>query len=164
MLYSLLSFIISLFFVAVGATALTIAFSTYARTETITFILENSNLIILFGLLFITIGIISFFYLVQSTKRKYYTVKSQKLEVDVSESVIHKYLKNYFRELYPYNDVPCQVELKRRRAEVTADLPFVPTNEQKDLLKKIEEDLTSIFRDQIGYRNELKVSISFSPD
>ena len=164
MLYTLLSFILSLFFMAVGASALTIAFSTYARSETITFLLENTNLIILFGLLFIAIGIISFFYLVQSSKRKYYTLKSQKLEIDVSESVIVKYLKSYFRELYPYNDIPCQVELKKRRAEVTADLPFVPVAEQKDLLKKIEEDLTSIFRDQIGYRNELKVSISFSPD
>lgn len=164
MLYTLLSFILSLFFVAVGASALTIAISPYARAEAITFLLESTNLIILFGLLFIVIGIISFFYLVQSTKRKYYTLKSQKLEIDVSESVIIKYLKNYFRELYPYNDIPCQVELKKRRAEITADLPFVPVAEQKELLKKIEEDLTSIFRDQIGYRNELKVSISFSPN
>ncbi len=164
MLYTLLSFILSLFFVAVGASALTIAISPYARAEAITFLLESTNLIILFGLLFIVIGIISFFYLVQSTKRKYYTLKSQKLEIDVSESVIIKYLKNYFRELYPYNDIPCQIELKKRRAEITADLPFVPLAEQKELLKKIEEDLNSIFRDQIGYRNELKVSISFSPN
>lgn len=164
MLYTLLSLILSFFFVAVGVSALTISFSAYARSELITFLLENTNLIILFGLLFIAIGIISFFYLIQSTKRKYYTLKSQQLEIDVSESVMLKYLKSYFRELYPYNDVPCQIELKKRRAEVTADLPFVPLADQKDLLKRIEEDLTSIFRDQIGYRNELKVSISFSPD
>lgn len=164
MLYTFLSFILSLFFVAVGVCALAFAVSPFARTETITFLLENTNLIVLFGILFIAIGIISFFYLIQSTKRKYFTLKSQKLEIEVSESVIHKYLKSYFRELYPYNDIPCQVELKKRRAEVTADLPFVPINEQRELLKKIEEDLTSIFRDQIGYRNELKVSISFSPN
>lgn len=164
MLYTLLSFILSLFFIAVGISSLAIAFSPFARTEVITFLLEHPNLIALFGLLFIAIGLISFFYLIQSTKRKYYTLKSQKLEIDVSESVISKYLRSYFRELYPYSDVPCQVELKKRRAEVTADLPFVPVNEQKELLKRIEEDLTAIFRDQIGYRNELKVSISFSPE
>jgi hypothetical protein len=163
MLYTLLSFILALFLFVVGFLSLSVALSPFARTEVVSFILENSTYLLLFGIVFLTIGAISFFYLAQNFKRRYYTLKSGQVEIDVSERVIEKYLQNYFKELYPFNEVPCQIDLNKKRAAVIADLPYVPVQEQKALLRKIEEDLTSLFRDQIGFRHELKVSISFSP-
>lgn len=163
-MYTLISFLLSLFFITLGIISLIIPWSSYARTELITFLLENNILLTFFGFTLLALGLIALFYLIQNSKRKYFTIKSSELEADVSETVISKYLSTYFRELYPLNDVACKVELKKKKAVVIADLPYVPENEQKELLKKIEEDLTDLFRDVIGFRHELKVSVSFSPN
>lgn len=163
-MYTLISLLLSLFFITLGLASLIIPWSAYARTELITFLLENTILLTFFGFTLLTLGLITLFYIIQNSKRKYFTIKSNQLETEVSETVISKYLSSYFRELYPLNDVACKVELKKRKALVIADLPYVPENEQKELLKKIEEDLTDLFRDVIGFRHELKVSISFSPN
>lgn len=159
----LLTLILALFFIVLGLIGIVLPWSTSARTEVVDFLLSNTVLLSLFGFSFLVMGAGTLLQIFNGLKRRYTTIKDGDSKVELSEEVFKDYLSIYFQELFPYTEVPCQVQLKKRKARVIADLPFVPENQQKDLLKKIEEELSDIFRELIGYRHALLLSISFAP-
>lgn len=156
-------FVLALFFTILGLMGMILPWSEAVRSEVVTFILNNNLLLSLFGFFFFIMGVGLFFQIAYGFKRKYTTISQGESKVDISEEVFHDYLSIYFNELFPYTEIPCQISLKKRKARVTADLPYVPQDEQKAMLKKIETDLSDIFRELIGYRQALLLSISFAP-
>lgn len=162
--YSLITFLIALFFIILGIMACLLPWSPYIRIVVIEFLLDNPILLTLFGCTLLSIGILSIFYVVQNLRRRYYTLKKDQLVTDVSEQVIRGYLDSYFHALFPYVEIPCRVTLKKKQALVVADLPYVEPKNQKELLLRIEKELSDIFHDIIGYRNELVISVSFGSE
>jgi hypothetical protein len=164
MIYFFINFLIALFFIILGIIGIILPWSAGARTQAIEFILTNSISLSLFGFTFLVAGLASLFQIVQGSKKQYFTLTREGLKADVSENVIKFYLVNYFQEIFPYTEVPCQIDLKKSRLDIMADLPYVHKQEQKELLKKIEADLSELFREVIGYQKDLRINISFQPE
>lgn len=155
--------ILALFFLILGILGVLLPWSPAIRAEIVDFLLSNTLTISLFGFLFFAIGLGVLVQLFLGMKRHYFTSRLKAVDFEVSEKVIRDYLSVYFRELFPYSEVPCQIILKKKKAKITADLPPLPKGEQGAMVKKIESDLSDIFRDLIGYPHELLLSISFQP-
>lgn len=159
--YSIISFIIALFFILIGIIGIMIPWSPNVRSEIIHFILDNTLAISLFGFAFILIGLGIVISILQNSRRSYYYVRSGQSAVLVDEAVIHQYLSVYWKQLFPDIDVPYKVNIKRNRISLSVDLPYKPLEEQRPLLERIKQDLSHLFSSQIGYNDEFSLTATF---
>lgn len=163
--YSLITFIIGLFFVMVGLLGFSIQASTSIRTEVVSFIFEDTVFISLFGILSLLMGIAIIFSFITSFKKRSFKIKSKNNNTfALDESLFQDYIKNYWRQLFPKHDIPSQVTLKKNKVLISADLPYVPDSQQKALLGRIDRDLKDLLTRVIGYPREYVVSISFQSE
>jgi len=160
-LYSIVSFVIALFFIALGIMAILVPWSAGLRTDAIEYILANSIAISLFGFGFIVIGGTMVLNLILSSRKKYYYSRVASNFVAVDEAVIQQYLRFYWEQIMPDQDVPTQLTLKKNKIYITADLPFRPVSEQKVLIENIKQDLRNIFTKVLGYPHDFVLSVSF---
>lgn len=130
----------------------------------LSFILQNSLLLFLFGLGVFIIGTALVIQIILSARTHYIVIRSGKNGVHIGEDVIESYLNSYWKELFPGREIPTRLLIKKRKIKVFADLPFIPEEDQKSLLEKVEEDLSKLFRDILGYPNELDLLISFGSE
>lgn len=161
--YSFITLIIALFFFILGFIAMLIPWSSGISNMIVSFIVNQSLILFLFGLGFAVIGAALALHIILSSRRRYVTLHLGKLTFSISEKLIGDYLSAYWKELFPHKEIPYRVVLKKHSVEITADLPFAPLEVQKDLLEKIEKDLGDLFRDVLGYREDLNLEISFQP-
>lgn len=162
--YSLISFITALFFILLGVVSVLMPWVPSIRSDIIGFLIENSIAISLFGLAFLTIGIVMVINIILGTKRHYYEFKVGQNPVGVDEDLIQKYLQAYFIELFPVQEIPCCLAIKQNRLHITADLPYVPATQRAVLLEKIQQDLQDLFRRQLGYHDDYYLSASFQSE
>lgn len=160
-LYSFITFIIALFFILLGTLTLLLPWSERIQGLAIHFIHENQWSWNLFGLGLLTIGFGLAIYLWITSRRRYHTFKIGLNEVIISDHVIDDYLRTYFAKLFPTQEVPYRFTVKKNKLKVVADFPFLPIEDQKELLNKVSHDLTEILRDFLGYRKTFELSISF---
>lgn len=163
-LYSLISFIIALFFIMLGVIACLLPWFPAMRSDLIQFFLENSVAIFLFGMSFLTIGVVMVVNIILSTKRHYYEFKVGHNPVRIDEDLIQKYLQNYFYEIFPTQEVACRLTIKQNRLHIDADFPYVPVTQRSVLLEKIQDDLRELFSKQFGYSNDYYLAASFQSD
>lgn len=161
-IYSLISFLIALFFILLGCICILIPWSSTIRQEVISLITDHSLTISLFGFSFIAIGIAVAVQILLASRRTYYQYKVDNNHVQIDESIIQRYLESYWQELFPNQIIPCHITVKGNKINVTADLPHVPDQQQEDLLIGIQQELGDIFGDFLGYRDEFHLAINFA--
>lgn len=159
--YSLISLFVALFFLLLGILAMMLPWSPNARTDLVAFILEDSLAIFLFGFAFFAIGIAIITQIILYTRKSYFHLKSTPRSISVDETVIADYISGYWRDLFPKSHVPSRLTLKKNKIHITADLPYIPQSEQKDLLEKIKNEIDDLLHNVIGYRDTFYLSASF---
>lgn len=160
-IYYLGGVVIGLFFLLLGLIAIILPWSIGLRTDVVLFFLENSIAISLFGFGFFLIGIgmLVNFYL--SSRRSSYRLHS-KQPVVIDQRIMEQYLTSYWKQLFPQQEIPTQLFLRKNRLKITADLPYVPLLEQKPLVEQIEKDLQEIFSNLLGYSESFALALSFA--
>jgi hypothetical protein len=159
--YSILSFVVALFFILIGIVGILIPWSINVRTLLTKFIFEDAIAISLFGFTFFVIGLAIVIHILFNAQKKHYKISSLKGPTTVDEAVIQEYLETYWKQLFPKNDIPCQLALKDNKIHVAVDLPYLPIQEQRPLLEKIRKDLMDMFTKVLGYRDEFFLSATF---
>lgn len=163
-LYSLISLAVALFFIVLGVLSMILLFSPEIRGSLVQFILQNSVMLFLFGFGFLVVGAAIVAHIIVNAKKKHYHIKSNNQSIYISEDVFQEYVSSYWKQLFPNQDVPNQVILKKDKIQIVAELPFVPIPEQKKIITRIERDLSELFNRLIGYRKEYILSLSFQPE
>jgi len=159
--YSFVNLIIALFFICTGIVVVALPWSPEIRESLIQFILKDSLVLSFFGLAFIVVGLALFMNILLSARRRYYYVKSSEKDIAVDEAVIQQYLNQYWKQLFPNQDIPNRAFLKKNQIYISADLPHVPHSEQGPLLERIKQDLENIFGSILEYNQEFHLTISF---
>ncbi len=163
--YSLITFIVALFFIVLGVLAILLQVSFNVRSEVISFILEDQLLLSFFGIACILIGFAIVSYLMTSFKKRYIKIKSKDNHAFyLDENLFQDYMKSYWKQLFPNQEIPNHIVLKKNKVLITADLPYVPDAQQKALLSRIDHDLKDVFKRLLGYHREYIVSISFQSE
>lgn len=161
LLYSLFNALIALFFILIGIGCLFLPWVPSIRTHIILFIMENTLSISLFGSIFLAIGASLLTTIVLSTRHRYYRLRSGRAAVSVDETLIQQYLDRYLERLFPKYEIPNRVLLKNNSIHILADFPYLPLEEQKPLLRRVENELASEFSRILGFRQDFYLSVSF---
>lgn len=153
--------LLAVFFILGGITCLLTPWSSAIRTHIILFIIENTAVISSFGLLFIILGIMLLINVVISSQHRYYKIKSKGSTVLVDENVIQQLIDEYFRELFPQNDVPSTIALEQNAIHITVNFPYFPIPDQKPFLQRVETELAACLNSILGHTEEFYLSASF---
>lgn len=159
--YSLISLIISLFFILLGVIGLLFPWFPSMRETLVHFIMENSLMMFLFGIALTVSGVAMISHLIYTSRRHSYEIRSGRQIYRIEQSLIEDYLNTYWKQLFPKIEIPNHVSIQKNKIHITADLPYIPIEQQKSLLERIEHDLSDIFTRVLGYRDEYIISISF---
>lgn len=159
--YSFIKFCIGLIFVIAGAVAIALPWSPPVRTFVVDWILQGSTDLMLFGIAFAVIGLYLIVYSLMHSRVRYHRIRSDDPTIMISEPLVQDYLGSYWQSLFPQSDIPFRLQMNKKKIAIQADLPFIPLDDQKEILKKIESELTELFRQIFGYRNRLDIAISF---
>jgi len=160
-IYSLISFIVAIFFIALGIVCSMIPWSPDIRYSLVRFILEDALAISLFGFAFLIIGMAIAANILIGSRRRYYYVKSGQNVFQIDESIVFNYLNTYLEHLFPKKEIPCRLTLKKNKISITVDLPYIAEEKQKDLLDRIQSDLHELFKAKLGYQDEFYLTASF---
>lgn len=160
--YSLLTLITGLFFTVLGIIGLLALWFPHIRTALIVFLLENILIISIFSMALFAIGIAIIVNVIQSARHTSYEFTAGRHLVSVDENLIANYLNSYWKEFFPNTNIPNHVTLKNNKIHIIADLPHFPSEEQKDLLTKIDNDISNILSKIFGYKKEFSLQISFN--
>lgn len=159
--YSLISFVIALFFLLMGTISLLIPWLPGVKNSFVTFLLHNSIALSLFGISLVAIGVFMAINIILATKNRYYKFNIGPHIVKVDETLIRKYLETYFNDFFSEKETPCQVIIKNNALHITVDLPAVPQAQRDVVIEKITEDLKNLLSRQIGYNSTYYLSLSF---
>lgn len=159
---SFITFIIALFFLLLGIMTMFLPWSETIRIYVVQFIEHQSYPWNLLGIGFLLIGIALLAQLWFTRKRHYYTIVIGKNRSTLTDNVIDDYLRIYWKKLLPKEEVPCKFQLKKQKLVINADLPFFPQSQQEELIKRIEEDLTALMRDVLGYKQPITITLGFA--
>lgn len=161
LIYSFITFVIALFFILLGIMTLLLPWSLSTREMVINFIEFNTWPWNFFGLGFLVIGLALIAHIWFSSRFRYYTVHIGPYSTSLSENVVDDYLRSYWQRLYPHTDIPYQFSFKKNKIQISVDLPYSPKDRQKEQIQQIEEDLSEMMRNFLGYRQNIELSISF---
>lgn len=160
---SLISVLVTLFFILLGIICLIFPWSEMMKSAVTEFILHNSLAISLMGFAVLAVGLARLFYISSGIKPTYYHFRTDSKAVWIDETIIQDYVDNYWRNLFPKGAVANKVTLKNNKIFLSADLPYVPSNEQKDMIQKIQKELSDLFSLILGYKNSFTLSATFQP-
>lgn len=131
------------------------------HTAILRFLIENTLLISLIGLLMVVIGVAALSYIIINTSKRTFYVKKGAYSIGVDRKVLDGYLTQYLSELSPNEELPHQLIIRRRRILISTDLPYRPNQEQEPLAEKIYDDLVQLLEEKFGCKKDLYLSISF---
>lgn len=161
--YSISSLLIALFFVLLGVISVMLPWFPLIRNELIRFILEDPLILFFFGFAFILIGLAIVIHIALNARRRYYHVQSGPRSISIDENVIQDYLNSYWQQLFPQAQVLSKLSLKNNKIYVIADLPYIPQDQQTDVLDRIKNDLADLFIATFGYREQFYLTATFQP-
>lgn len=158
---SILTFAIGLFFSFFGLMVMLTAWFPTIRTGLFNFFSSFGVLLFIFGAVFLFMGISIIIYALIFAKRSYFYIRSGPREVAISEEVGKEYISKYFQKLFSQKDLPCNLSLKRGKILISANLPYIPEEEQHTLTQKINSDIGDLLSYKLGYKAPYHLSISF---
>lgn len=162
--YLIGSFIIGSFLVILGALSIILPWSKSLETMLLGIIQEHYYVFSLFGLVLLLVGAFIITTLFFSTRRHYLIIRSGDHPIEIDENIVHQYLAAYWKEQFPQSDVSYHLEFNKETLQIVATLPFLPMNEQKSFLEKIQQDFSYLFSQLLGYPNDVHLMATFLPE
>lgn len=157
----LLNGLVALLFLLLGILSLALPWAPHFRQAYIDFLSNSALGLILIGLGFVFVALLLLFPLIKN-KRRYYYIKSDCNAVIVDKNLIKQSIEAYWKRQFRSDDIDSDIEFKHDNILVSAHLPPYPFEKQKELLKKIEADLSQLLREVLDYRKGLRLAISFA--
>ena len=157
---STIHFFSGVFFVLFGLLTLMIPSTPSYRAMMISLLAEGWLPLTIMGILFIALGII-LLQLITVRRRSYYQLRSGEQAVTISESLIEESLKHYWTNRFDDKEVFCDLAITKKGLHITLDFPHVELRDQKDFIKRAENDVKVILDKTIGYQGPFHLSASF---
>jgi len=158
----IISFCVSLFFAATGTLLILLPWLPGIRGRIAGFILEADLPLFATGITLLSISIAAIAYILIHMKRRQFHVIKGCYSYAVDPEVFDRYLTHYFSEVFPEEEIPLQLIVKKNQLLIAADLPHIPQHEQKNFLEKMNEEIGALLADNVGYIKPFNLNITFA--
>jgi hypothetical protein len=159
--FSIINLLVAVLLIVLGIFIFMIPRAVHFQQLVMNLLTEKSYLFTILGISVGVVGILLLiaFYMMNRRHSYYLAMGNHFLTID--ESIIQKYLTEYWKELFPGTDLHQEVALKNNLIHLTVDLPYIAFDEQRKILERIELDLQKLFSRIFDYRKEFYITVSF---
>ncbi|MFN0064610.1 MAG: hypothetical protein ACKVOH_00050 [Chlamydiales bacterium] len=121
---------------------------------------EPGRVVVEIGVVFLLLSLLLLTAFYGLNKRRYLLIRMG--ECAIHENVLSELAKRSLAEIFPAQDVFCDVIVKRKgRVEILANIPYVRKENQKETLQQIEAKLSKTMASQCGFYKEFLFNVSF---
>jgi hypothetical protein len=160
LLFSAVQFVFVMLIILLGFFFIGLQHAPYLRYVIADFFSQRAACFSLVGYLILACGILLLFGFYAMYRGVYYRIKMGRNEVFVDPSVIQRYVREYWKTIFPDHDLSMEVGLnKDQKIEMFVELPLLSSEKQQALLEKAENELSQILQKHLGYRREFTLSI-----
>lgn len=158
--HTTLNILVASFFVLIGVFCLIVPWVGSLQRAAVEFFLSSRINMSVWALGFLGVGLSMLSTQIRQ-KRQYYHLKTGNRAVLVSQSILDQYVSDYWEHYFPDQEFVSNVKIKNHQIHITADLPPLPFDSQREFLQKAEHDLADLLQEKAGYERSFSLSISF---
>ena len=160
LLFSAVQFIFVVLILVAGLLFIVLPYSPHLRAAITHFFSQGSAVFSLVGFLTLVCGSLLLLGFYAMYRGSYYTVRMGKNELFVDPAVIHSYVEEYWKSVFPNQDLSIEIDLsKNQTIEMFVEMPMLAPENQHSILEKAEVDLSQILQKHLGYRREFLISV-----
>ncbi len=159
--HTLLKLAQAVFFLAFGAIAALIPWSTRLQELVVQFVRDHYVAVSLAGLGFLALGVVLSMHWRRGTKRHYHYIRSGARSVAIDEQLVDSYLKSYWQDCFPELDIESQASLLNHQLQILVHFPPVSKAEQKQILTRVQNELEELLTQSIGYHEPFRLRATF---
>lgn len=158
-LASALQLLMSVKLMALGVFLIALSLLPYARSLFLDFLHTQPEFFSIAGYATLGVGILLFIAFYAINRGQYYQVSMQG-PVAVDLPVIEKYMKTYWRQHFPHENIETEVVLHdNQKIELITQMPSITFPDQKAFLEKAEKELGTLLAENLGYDRQFLVTI-----
>lgn len=152
--------VVALVFILLGTVMFLLPWAADFRQSLIDFLTHQPQSLMLISVGFFLVGVVLLLTVIRRRSRYYY-VRTGDRSVAVDVAAVRQLLNTFWKQMFRSHEPATDVVLKHNRLQITAHLPSCPFDQQKEVVRKIERDLAAALKNQLGYHDELLLSVSF---
>ncbi|MCH9630947.1 MAG: hypothetical protein S4CHLAM37_09580 [Chlamydiia bacterium] len=160
-LFSVVHLFVVLFIIAAGIFFIMLPSLSSFRVNLASLLTEGSAFFVKLGIAFLSFGFLlltGFYFL---NRKKYLKLKMGCGKTLIDEAIIKDYLKNYWQEVFPGQEVQSDIILHfPQKLEIIAQLPKIKEEEKDTLLARVQNELGVILARKLGYEKEFFLTIN----
>lgn len=161
LLFSAFHLFVVLLILSIGGFCFFLAYSKALHMFMQQYFMEHPGLFMKFGVCCFLLGLALLIPFYGLYRKQYLTLKMSGSKVLIEESIIHDYVKNYWKELFPNQEVYFEIAMHRSKTiEILAKLPLVNEEDKESFLKRIQNELGVLLARKLGYEKEFFLTIS----
>jgi hypothetical protein len=162
-LHLAVTFIFAFLLIALGFFCIFLPRAPLFLQNVVEFISSKSVLVYFVGIGLLAIGFILLVTSFLTRLRDHVLVVYEKKgQISIDQEVLQQYVKSYFSVLFSEDEFFVETRLKKGKIHLAVDITAVPKQSQKILLESIESDLSKLFDEKFGYRDDFHLNISFA--
>ncbi len=160
LLFSAVQFVFAMLIILLGIFFIGLQHALHLRYAIADFFSQTIVCFSFIGYLILACGILLLFGFYAMHRGMYYNIRMGRNEVFVDPSVIQRYVREYWKTIFPDYDLSIEVGLnKDQKIEMFVELPLLSAEKQQALLEKAENELSQILQKHLGYRREFTLSV-----
>jgi hypothetical protein len=160
LLFSAVEFVFVVLIILLGGFFIGLQYAPHLRYAIADFFSQTTIHFSLIGYLILGCGslLLTGFYAMH--RGMYYSIRMGRNEVLVDPGVIRGYVQEYWKKIFPEQDLSIEIDLSRnQKIELFVEMPLLSPEKQQAILEKAENELGQILQKHLGYRREFLISI-----
>lgn len=160
-LFSVVHLFVVLFILAAGIFFIMLPSLLSFRVNLASLLTESPSYFIKLGIAFSAFGLLLLVGFYMLNRKKYLVLKMDCGKTLIDEAIIKDYLKNYWKEVFPGQEVQSDVILHfPQKLEIIAQFPKMDGKIKDALLIRVQNELGVILARKLGYEREFLLTIS----
>ncbi len=160
-LFSLVHLFVVLLMISMGLFFVFLPTSPEFRFVLARLLSESSAVFPKIGFSLVGFGVLLLFGFYILNKKSYIKYKLSCHKTVIEEAVIEEYVKKYFKEIFPKQDVVSEIVIKGPKSlEVVACFPEMQEKEKENLLQRVQNELGVLLARKLGYEKEFFLTLN----
>ncbi len=153
--------LVGFFLIFLGIFTIASSWSSFLQNATINLLRSEGKLLFISGLVFSVIGLATINLAYQKISQRQVFICLGPYAVALNKKLIEKYLAIIWKQHFPKHKLSYDVILKTKCIQILVDFPESIEDERADILASVQTNLENLFRNTLGYSQEVHLIANF---
>jgi hypothetical protein len=159
-LFSAVQFLFAVFVMLLGGAFVRLHYAAHLRMGISRFFSETTIPFLLIGFIIFACGVLLLLGFYRMNRGVYYRIKMGRREHAIDPAVLHSYVDNYWKEVFPHCAFSTAVHISHgQKIEIYVEIPLSLNIDHKAVMEEAESKLSHILSKYIGHNKTFTLSV-----